>query len=451
MAGINFSGFNGFDFGQILDVTMQSESQPLVALQNQQKALQDKDSAYSGLAGAIGRIQTQVKSLVSDTIFTNVNVASSNTDVATVTLGDGAVAGEYSLAVTALAKAQVTSSTNGYSAATSVAATGGSLSFTIDGATTTPIAVTSSTTLTELKTAINNQNSGVFASIVNDGTNYKLVISSRSTGQSNGFTINNTLTNSGGTVMAFAAGQSPTSGNSQNARDAAFTINGLSITSDSNTVTEAVPGVSVKLVDEGSTRIDVTADYDALKEAVKSLVTEYNNLRAGAAKQNTPDSVTGQRGPLGNDSVMRQALNDVRSVLLGSNANGGRYHYLSEIGLEVTATGDLKLNESKYNDAIDSYSSDVQKLFQGTSSVGGVFDDLKTRLDNLDGTAGLIKTTRNSLDQTLKSYRDRIASQQMRLAVRRQELQKMYAAADEAISKLNSMSGQLSSLGERAF
>lgn len=451
MAGINFSGFNGFDFGQIIDVTIQSESRPLQALQAQEKSLKDKDSAFSGLATAIGRMQTQVNSLISETIFSNVDATSSNTDVATVTLGDEAIAGEYSLNVTQLAKGQVTSSTNGYSATSDVAATGGSISFTIDGDTTDPITISASTTLAELKDAINNQSSDVVASIVNDGTNYKLVISSRTTGESNGFTINNSLTNSPGAAVAFAVGQSPTVGNSQDAQDAEFTVNGLSITSALNTVTEAIPGVSVKLADEGAATIEVTADYDTLKETLKTLVTEYNKIREGAVKQNTVDPLTGKRGPLGNDTVMRQAINDVRSVLLGSNANGGRFQYLTEIGLEFTQTGELKLNETTYDDAIGSYASDVQTLFQGTDSVDGVFDDLKSRLDNLDGTAGIIKTTRDTIDTTLKSYRDRIASQQMRLEIRRLELQRMYAAADQAMSKLNSMSSQLQGLGSRAF
>jgi len=95
---------------------------------------------------------------------------------------------------------------------------------------------------------------------------------------------------------------------------------------------------------------------------------------------------------------------------------------------------------------MDGYPSDVAQLFQGTSSAG-IFDNMKTVLDGLDGTAGLIKTTRTALDNTLKTYLNRIQSQQLRLDVRRQELQQMYAAADEAMSRLNSMSSQIANLG----
>ena len=225
--------------------------------------------------------------------------------------------------------------------------------------------------------------------------------------------------------------------------DAAFTVNGLSITSASNNVTEAVPGVTVNLLKAGSTSVKVTTDYSSIKDNLKTLVSQYNKLRQFYTQQKS--------GTLGNDSVMREALNDVKSILLASNANGGRYHYLSEIGLEVTSTGDLKLDETKLNTAINSYPSDLQKLFQGTDSVDGALENLKGILSNLDGTAGLIKTTRSSIDTSLKSMRDRIASQQLRLDIRRQELVKTYSAADQAMSQLKSMSSSLSNLGNSLF
>lgn len=450
MNGISFSGFNGFDFGKIVDVIIQSESRPLADLQKQERAIRDKDSALSSLGIQISRIETPVESLTSETLFTNVGATSSDATVATVSLGSGGIAGKYDLSITQLAKAQVTSSTNGYTNTTDAAADGGSISFTIGGTTTTAITITAQTTLAGLKDQINNQNSGVVASIVNDGTNNKLVISGRSTGSTNGFTINNSLTNSGGTVVAFAAGQSTTTGNAQNSQNALLTVNGLSITSASNTVTDAVPGVSATLIKAGSVSVDVAADYGALKETVKTLVTEYNKLRDFYKRQSGIDGL-GQAGPLGNDSVMRQAVNDIRNTILTSNANGGRYHYLSEVGLEFSQTGELKFDETKFNTALNSYSTDLKKLFQGVTGVNGVFDDLKSKLDNLDATAGLVKTTRNSLDATIKGYRDRIAAQQMRLEIRRQELTKMYAAADQAMSKLNAASGPLAQLGSRSL
>jgi flagellar hook-associated protein 2 len=443
MAAVTLSGFNGIDFNTIINSVMQAESAPLQALQTQQAALQNKDSALVSLNAIIGKLQAPVTSLTSSTAFSNVAATSTDTTVGTVSLGDGGIAGQYDLVISNLARGQMTSSTNGYAAPTDTVATGGTISFTIDGSTTADITISAATTLTELKEQINNQNSGVAASIVNDGTNYKLVISSRETGEDNGFTINNSLTYGGGTVVAFAVGQNATTGNTQNALDAAFTVNGMSITSSSNTVTSAVPGVTVSLLKAGNMSVKVAQDFAAIKESLKTLVSEYNKLRTFSAQQT--------RGPLGNDSVLRQALSDIKTVLLTSNANGGRYHYMAEIGLEVTQTGDLKLDETKLNTAIDSYSTDLQKLFQGTDSVAGVLDNMKDTLANLDGTAGLIKSTRSAIDTSLKSMRGRIDSQQLRLEIRRQELVKMYSEADRAMSQLKAMGGQLQNLATQSL
>ena len=136
-----------------------------------------------------------------------------------------------------------------------------------------------------------------------------------------------------------------------------------------------------------------------------------------------------------------------RATFTAVNNNGGRYKYLSEIGLEFTSSGELKLDETKFNDALTQHPADVQLLIQGAGATAGVFDNIKTRLDGLDGTAGLVKSSRTAIETTLKGYRDRIEAQQLRLSVRRLELQKQFSAADQAISRLNAASSKLSAIG----
>jgi flagellar hook-associated protein 2 len=439
MAAITLSGVNGIDFNTILNAVMQQESQPLQALQDQQQQTQNKDSAYVSLGGIVSSLETPVTSLTSASAFTNVSADSSDTSIGTVSLGDGGIAGQYSVSIDDLAKGQVTMSTNGYAATSATAADGGSISFTINGTTTTAINITSATTLSDLRQQINDQNSGVVASIVNDGTNYKLVISSKDTGTTNGFTINNSLTNSGGTAVAFAAGQNATTGNAQNAQNALLTVNGISISSASNTVTDAVPGVTLSLVKAGDMTVTVSKDFSGIKDSLKAMVSQYNKLRQFYAQQT--------KGTLGSDSVLREVVNDIKTVLLTSNSNGGQYHYMSEIGLEFTSTGDLSLDDTKLTTALDSHPDDLQKLLQGTTGVNGVLNNMSTTLSKLDATAGIIKTTRDSIATTLANYTNRIDEQQMRLDIRRQALIQEYTAADQAISQLKQMGGSLSNLG----
>jgi flagellar hook-associated protein 2 len=437
-SGITLSGFNGIDFSKILDAVMQYESLPLLAMQDDQKKVQNKDSAFVSLDGILSALQTPVSSLADSGGFSNVAATSSDPTTATVLAGSSAPVGEYSVSITQLAKAQVTKSASGYSAITDIAATGGTISFTINGTTTEDIAVTADTSLQDLADLINKQGSGVRASLVNDGTNFKLVLTSRQTGVTNGFTVNNNLTNSGGTAVAFEAGQSPTSGNAQNGQNALLNVNGIDIESALNKVTDAVPGATITLLKAGSVSINVTTDLSSIKDKLKEIVNQYNKLRQFNSQQ--------VKGALGNDPVLREVLNDIKTVLLAANSNSGQYKYLAEIGLELTSSGDLKLDESKLDAALATNAADVQKLFEGESGADGVFDTLTTTLKNLDGTAGLIKTTRDSIRTTLDKFEDRIENQQRLLEIRRQALMKLYAAADEAISRLNQMSSSLSNL-----
>jgi flagellar hook-associated protein 2 len=438
MAAITLSGFNGIDFGSILEAVMAYESLPLKALQDEQKKIQNKDSAFVSLAGMISALQTPLASLTGTTAFSNVSANSTDTSLVTVSAGEGASAAQHEISISQLAKGQVTKSTSGFDASTDVAATGGSISFTIDGETSAAITISSATTLADLAAQINAQGSGVVASVVNDGTNNKLVIASRETGEENGFTINNSLTNSSGAAVAFAAGQSATSGNAQNAQDALFTVDGIDIASASNTVNDAIAGVTLTLHKAGDLSVNVSADFTPLKDNLKSLVAQYNKLRQFNTQQT--------KGALGGDPVLREVMNDIKKVLLTANSNGGRYQYLSEIGLELTSTGEMKLDETKLNTAINSYSGDLQKLFQAGVGTDGALETLTSTLKSLDGSTGLIKTTRNNIDTTLDKYDARIEHQEQMLEIRRKALQKMYAAADEAISRMNQATSSITNM-----
>src|SRR5436190_1213567 len=115
---VSFSGFNGIDFGSIIDATITAESTPLNMLKQQQTDVKDRDAALSSLSGGIGTMESQASDLTATSLFSSVTADSSNTGVGSATAGSEAVSGEYTLHVDKLAKAQVTASTTGYAAST---------------------------------------------------------------------------------------------------------------------------------------------------------------------------------------------------------------------------------------------------------------------------------------------------------------------------------------------
>jgi flagellar hook-associated protein 2 len=438
---ITFSGFNGIDFSTIINAIMQQANAPLTNLQNQQQTVQNQQSAYSQLGTQVSNLESDTLNLTEFDAFAQVSSTSSDPTVVTTSAGSGAIAGHYDIAVTNTATSQVTTSTNTYTSTSDVAADGGSISFTVGSTTTTPITITTSTTLAQLRDQINAQNSGVVASVVNTGSAYTLLISSRATGAANGFTINNSLTNSGGAAVAFAAGQNATTGNAQNAIDADMKVNGVEIKSASNTLTDAIPGISFTIVKTGAASIDVAPSYTSLEGSINSLVTDYNNLRSFAVSQQTKDS-NGNYGPLANDSLLRQINSDINTTLLQASGSG-TYQYLSQVGIEMTESGTMSFDQSKFEAAVATDPNGVAALFEGTSR-NGLFNTLNTNLENLDATAGLLKTTQDSLTTQLHTYDNQIADEQARLDAYKATLEQQYAAAQQAMTEFQAEAGSLS-------
>ena len=234
----------------------------------------------------------------------------------------------------------------------------------------------------------------------NDGTNNKLAIMSRQTGLSNGFTVNNSLTNSAGAAVAFAAGQSPSTGNSQNAVNANFTVNGLSIVSATNTPANAIPGATLTLSKVGETTITVAPDYSGVQTALNSLVSQYNSLQQFVTQQtaNGQPLIWRSRYPPADEGhPQRNHGRELRS-------NGGQYTYLAEVGLQFDQSGNLTLDQNSLSTALNSNPQDLEKLFGGSSGTNGAMNGLLANIDNDDATAGLILSTQNA---------DKITSQQL--------------------------------------
>ncbi len=281
---ITLSGFNDIDFSQILTLIMTQESRPLEALQNRQSALQTRSNTFGTLASKVSALQTAASRLSTTADLTAQTATSSNTADVTAEAGTGAQNGRYDVVVNSLARAQVTASaTTAPDADSTVVASGGTL--VLNGVTVT---LSGAVTLRGLADAINaTSNPPARASVIQSGpSSYRLVLSAVETGTANAFSVTNNLT--GGTGIAFGDADSDgvsgdsAADNAVQASDASLTVNNIAVTSTTNTIANAVPGVTLNLLREapGSTiAIDVLNDATALKDRLRSFVTQYNDLQ----------------------------------------------------------------------------------------------------------------------------------------------------------------------------
>ncbi|MGE0362210.1 MAG: flagellar filament capping protein FliD [Vicinamibacterales bacterium] len=432
-----FSGFNSIDFTLIQKSNKTQESQPLTALQTRQTALQARATGFDQLTSRVVALQQAAAKLTGES-FAGFAAVSNDPEAVSVSAGAAAQPGRYDVVVSQLARAQVTASTTtAPDADTTIVASGGTI--TIGDVTVT---LAASATLQQLADAINQSSDPpARATVVQTGpSSYRLVLTARDTGAANAFTITNNLT--GGTGISFGA-------NAVDAADAAFTVNNIPVTSASNTVDAAIPGVSLTLFrqDPASTiAVDVTTDNAALKERVQTFITAYNDLVKFATDQSAAAG-RGEESSIGRDPLLRQLRAQLRGALSQEYATGGALTALSQAGIQLTRTGTLELDETQLGEAIAAGTATLATLFTGDDVTPGVFAGLDDLLAGYTQADGLLPGARKQLTEQASRFSDQIAAMQERLALRRAALQREFIAADQAMSMLKSQSSSLAQFG----
>lgn len=447
---ITFSGLNGIDFNLILTSIMSQESQPLQALQTRQAALTSRANTFGTLTTRAVALQEAAAKLSDTSQLSGFTATSSESSALSVSATAEAIPGRYDVVVNELARAQVTASTTTAADPDTVVASGGTI--TVGGVTVT---LTGATTLRQLADAINASSTPpARASVVQSGpSSYRLVLTARETGQANAFTVTNNLTGGSGIAFGDADGNG-TSGdsaadNAVQAGDASLLVNNIPITSTTNTITQAIPGVTITAFrrdPSASIAVDVAPDSAGLKTRIGDFVKAYNDFAKFVTDQGTA-AAKGDASSIGRDPLLRQLKDQIRSTLVGQTGGSGAFTALSQVGIEFTRSGTLTLNETTLAAAIEDGTANLESLFAGSTGVPGIFATLDTQLDTYTQGDGLIPGARKQMTEQATRLTDSIANMQDRLAQRRAALQREFIAADRAMSQLQSQSGSLSQFG----
>lgn len=426
------------DVQSLVSQLMAIERQPIDKLNTKVTSYQSKISSFGTLKGLASGFQTAVQGL--KTSLGGFSATASDTSVFSASAASTAAAGSYSINVTTLAKASKLAAAGQLSDTAPIGAGVSTVRFTV-GTTDTNIAIAAGATLQDIRTAINAASIGVTATIINagGGTPYRLALSSNSTGLSNA--INKITVLTGGdadinNLLAYnptenAPAPAPAVPMAQTvaAADADFTINGIQIIKSSNTVTDAIDGVTLTLSKEATpATLTVARDTTAIKTAAAGFVDAYNALTSQLKSRSAYGTATSAAPVLAGDGTVRIMLDQLRSIFL-TGATGGTLTTLSQVGFSTQADGTLKLDSSKLTTAMTNDFADVTNLF---SSATGYATRLDTWATSVVQTGGLIDARTTSLNTSITEYNARIS----KLEVRMTFLQKQYTTT---YSRLNSL------------
>ena len=406
MATISAAGIgSGLDVSSILEQIVEAERAPTENRLNLKEAtLQAELSAFGTLKGAVSTFQSSFGKLTSAALFNSSEVSVSNRDVLSASTSSIADAGNYSVEVKSLAQSHtlasiafdnlddvIGSGTLTFNFGTTVYDPGTDFetgddtytSFTNNTERSSESVVIDNTnnTVTGIRDAINDANIGVTASIVDDGSGYRLLISSDQQGVDNslGITVDeggaagDNIDTTGLSLLAFN-GSATNIEQTQAAVNAELTINGLTVFREENTVTGAIPGITLNLksADVGNpVQVNITSSNASEAEKnISTFVSSFNEMAAVFNSLTSYGGEGGQNGILLGDTTARNMMQQLRRELGGFVDNAGSFNSLSSIGITTEKDGTLKLDGAALSDALGEDFDSVAQLFyaNGNSS-----------------------------------------------------------------------------------
>lgn len=381
---------SGLDVNSLVTQLIAAEGAPATrSLDRREASLQAELSAFGSLKGALSSFKSSVSFLSSETAFTNIAADSSDDDILTATASSDASDGNYRITVNQLAESH-SLVTSGFTNTSDVIGTGtltfkfgtgvyssgpDTYAFTPDAdkATQTVTIDSTNNTVQGVADAINDADIGVSASVIFDGSNYKLTVSSSEAGADNAVEVsvvdtgdnNNTDTN-GLSQLAFNTSVTNLD-QTVAAQDALFTINGLSVTSSTNTVKDAIQGVTLNLVKKDTltpVTLDIARNKGVVSNAASNFVTAYNTLFETVNELSNYNAETDQAGLLLGDGVIRSITTQIRNTLnVATSELPGSFSSLASIGITTEPDGSLKLDNTVLDAAVTNDPDAVAALF----------------------------------------------------------------------------------------
>ncbi|MDH1670628.1 flagellar filament capping protein FliD [Stutzerimonas stutzeri] len=369
-------------------------------------------SAVGTLTSAVETFEASLTALESSSSsFEGLGVQSSADGVASATAGAGAVPGSYEVEVISLASSSKVASASLEGGASTTFDSGGTLTIDVGDNASYEVQVAPGASLTEIRDAINSQLSataGISANIITDASGARLVLSSEVTGEGTDLYVKGTgdlaalninVDEDGNHDLTQQSGTG--AGSITLASNASYKIDGLELSSSTNTVT-ALSGLSIKLTAEGTTTLTVAPNTEGLKTSIEAFVSAYNNLitvtNALTRVTTSEDETSTDAGALVGDALVRSLLGSIRNELVQPSTGSGELSVLAQLGVTTNKDGTLSIDDAKLSSALETHYDEVQAFFVGDD---GLIPRLKSVTEPYTAPGGLLAGRTGSLQKTM--------------------------------------------------
>jgi flagellar hook-associated protein 2 len=456
MAGeVSFSGVgSGIDFSVIRDAILTQRSRPIALMQSKATEYTSRIDALKSLNTALATLTGAAEALTNRDLGNGRGATTGDATIVTASATSAANLGSYDLNVTRLAT-NLTQASRSFAATTTPILANGATGATFElrkGGVAPGVEVTidsSNNTLAGLRDAINSKNAGVTASIIDvngDGTGQQLVLTSKETGASGRVELVETSSTGTLTDLNLRGVNPPDSDFTK--LDASLTINGLPITRSTNSIADAVSGLTLNLKKTGAATVGVTQSAD-IENKLRAFVNAYNAIQEISASQYKKDSKNRPTGILAGDATLRNVQQQLRESAGGEVlGNGGAFTSFTQLGITRGDDGKLTLDSTVFNEKLKNNPDDVKAFLYGkTEADEGLFERFHTTSKGLsDSVTGSVQTAINGFESSLKSLNNTITKRTEAISRLRTQLIKQFSVADAAIGQLNSQTSALSNV-----
>lgn len=474
MATISSTGIgSNLDVNSIVTQLVALEKTPLTTLTLKATNVKAQISAFGEIQSQFASLTSVATRIAAPGVWASRNASSSNTSAATITALPTASATSFSLDVDQLAGQQSVSSAALAPATMPGAGTltlrlgtwsSGGASFTPGAAADVPVTVAATDTLSDIATKINTANMGVTASVFSDGTNERLMLQSKTTGVAAGFRVQSGDAPLAGLVFdpqnSPAAGMAAVGIPVQYSQDAKARINGLAVTSATNTLANNLPGVTIKLVATTTTNygsvvppvevkspltMNISEDVTPAVKNVSDFVAAYNTLNSSLTNLTKYDAATKTAGLFQGDSSVVGLQNVLRNML-GSASLGATSQRLSDVGIQRQLDGSLTINTDKLSVAANNGTS-LQQLFTNNNNdplTNGFALKIRDLGTGVSASSGALTTKASALQGVLSRNSTAQAAVNTRATDLEARLRRQYSALDAQMAQLNSLNAYVS-------
>lgn len=433
---VSFAGIgSGLDLESLISGFVSIEKIPIQKLEVRKADANQQLSKIGGLVSILKTLESQAEGLDEPNEVRALKVSSEDESFVTATASDDALVGNYDLRVDQLATAQVTTS-QVYSQNTAGMVGTGSIGITVGTDTQVDIVLDGSETLDDIAAEINASAARASASVVFDGTNYRLMIQSNDVGTENTIAFQeNSIT------MGLNIGANTISP----AVDAQLQLNGITVTRKSNTISDLLQGVTLNLekemtVSDADVGLRVDNDVEALRGKVESLTNTVNQVLGFINLELSSGAAEGAATALAGDTTLQGLQRRISQMVSAGYLHQGGTISMGSVGIVLGDDGGLSVDADKFATALQNDPLALQSLIAGDGATSFTAN-IKSLVDEYtrSGT-GVLVSKENGIRSRIESFDEQIQRIEDRGDRMEERLRRTYAALDVRMTELNNQS-----------